>query len=294
MHTLPMSKPAVHQWLKPLGKVLLAILLLIMLLRWFEHAQVYVPSRDTATSADDLGRPWEEVFLDTSDGFRLHAWFFPGETNSLHSRKVWLTCHGNAGNISHRLDQYELILRSGVSLFAFDYRGYGLSTGRPSEQGTYLDADAAYRWLIAQGFNPVDIVVHGESLGGGIASQLAASKPVGGLVLQSTFTSIPDIGAELFPWLPVRTLSTIRYNTKSRLSSIHVPLMILHGREDEIIGFHHGEANFKTANEPKLFVELHGGHNDWLPPSRSIYLKAINSFLTRIQHEHDQASKTNG
>ncbi len=291
MHTAVMNAPAVRPWLKSLGKGLLAILLLIMLLRWFEHAQVYVPSRGMEASAQDLGRPFKEVFMATSDGIRIHAWFFPGNTNSPHARRVWLSCHGNAGNISHRLDQYEIILESGVSLLAFDYRGYGLSTGRPSERGTYLDAEAACRWLIDQGFSPADIIVHGESLGGGIASHLAAQHPVGGLILQSTFTSIPDIGTELFPWLPVRTLSTIRYDTRSRLPSIHVPVMVLHGREDEIIGFHHGEMNFKAANEPKWFVELEGGHNDWLPPSRSIYSKAIRDFLTWIATHHEKNAK---
>ena len=129
---------------------------------------------------------------------------FPGEHEFRPARLAVLFCHGNGGNISHRLDTCAALLATGVSVFVFDYRGYGRSAGRPGEEGTYRDAQAAYQWLRQKGFAGTNIMAFGESLGGGVAAELAVREPLGGLVLQSTFTSIPDIGAELFPWLPVR------------------------------------------------------------------------------------------
>src|SRR5215216_3301845 len=113
------------------------------MLRWFEHSRVYFPSREMDVSGADLGRPFEDIFFQTSDGVRLNGWFYPGETQSSRAKLVVLICHGNAGNISHRLGFYELLLGMGVSVLAFDYRGYGRSQGRPGEEGTYLDAQAA-------------------------------------------------------------------------------------------------------------------------------------------------------
>lgn len=213
-----------------------------------------------ATGAE-LGRPFEDIYFTTSDGKKLNGWFFPADTNAPHSQLAVLVCHGNGGNISHRLDLSRVLLGCGLNVFVFDYRGYGKSEGRPSEEGTYLDAQAAYEWLRQKGFSGSNVLSYGESLGGGVASELAVRERVGGLILQSTFTSIPDVGAELFPWLPVRWLAGIHYNTLSKLPRLHVPVLILHSRSDEMIGFVHSQRNFSAANEPKLFWELNGGHN---------------------------------
>jgi uncharacterized protein len=272
-----------RKWLRRIAKGLLLVVILAMFLRWFEHAQVYFPMRQLTASADALGRPAREVFFETTDGERLHAWFFPARTESPRGHLVVLHCHGNAGNISHRLDTAALLLETGVAVLLFDYRGYGRSTGSPGEEGTYRDADAACRWLMGEGFAATNIIVFGESLGGGVAADLAAREQVGGLILQSTFTSIPDIGAELFPWLPVRLLSTIRYDTQQKLPRINAPVLVMHGRADEIIGFHHGERNFAAANEPKLFHELAGGHNDWIEADPKQFLDGLERFLQLIE-----------
>ena len=176
--------------------------------RWFEHSQVYHPDRVLTATGAELGRPFEDVSFKASDGVELNGWFFPASTNSPRRHLAVLVCHGNAGNIGHRLDTCAALLATGVNVFVFDYRGYGRSQGRPSEEGTYRDAQAAYRWLRQKGFAGTNIIAFGESLGGGVAAELAVRETVGGLVLQSTFTSIPDMGAELFPWLPVRWLGT--------------------------------------------------------------------------------------
>ena len=165
-------------------------------------------------------------------------------------------------------------------MFLFDYRGYGRSQGRPSEEGTYRDAQAAYQWLRQKGFAGTNIMAFGESLGGGVAAELAVREPVGGLVLQSTFTSVPDIGAELFPWLPVRWLGTIRYDTRGKLPRLQCPCWSCTAARTTG-RFHHGKANFAAANEPKLFWELRGDHNNPLADSKA-FIAGIEKFLSLL------------
>jgi len=245
-------------------------LLVVVMLRWFEHSQVYHPDRVLVATGAELGRQFEDVLFDAADGIKLNGWFFPANNSSPRRHLVVLFCHGNAGNISHRLDMCAALLATGVNVFIFDYRGYGRSQGRPSERGTYNDALAAYDWLRRKGFEGANIIVFGESLGGAVAAELAAREPVGGIVLASTFTSIPDIGAELFPWLPVRWLGSICYDTHSKLPRLHTPVLVMHSPEDELVRFHHGEANFAAANVPKLFWKLRGDHNDSLADTANV------------------------
>lgn len=230
-------------------------------------------------SASDLGRPFEEVALTAADATRLHAWFFPAKPASKREHLAFLVCHGNGGNISHRLGFYRAWLELGVNVFTFDYRGYGRSEGAPGEEGTYLDGQAATQWLRARGFAPENIILLGKSLGGGVASELALRESVGGLILQSTFTSIADIGADLFPWLPVRRLHRIRYDTLGKLPRIPVPVLVAHGRADDLVRFHHAEKNFAAANEPKAFLEIAGDHVSVLDEGRAEYLAGLDRFL---------------
>lgn len=247
---------------KRLVPACLAIALLAFMLRWFEYTQVYHPSRNLTATGAELGRPFENVFFEASDGAKLNGWYFRANSAASNAPATVLVCHGNAGNISHRLELCSVLLEAGLNVFVFDYRGYGRSTGRPSEAGTYLDAVAAYQWLERKGCDR--IIVYGESLGGGVAAELCLRESAAGLVLQSTFTSIPDIGAELFPWLPVRWLARIRYETLNKLPRIKVPVLVMHSRTDGLIPFLHAERNFAAANEPKLLCEIRGDHNDAL------------------------------
>ncbi len=272
------------------GFMLGAVLLLVIMWRTFERHQVYFPSGLFMTTGAELGRPFEDVQFEAADGVRLHAWFYPGSTNSPRGNLVVLFCHGNAGNISHRLDTAEALLQSGVGVLLFDYRGYGRSTGTPSEEGTYLDGQAAYRWLGSKGYPGGRIIAYGESLGGGVAAELATRERVAGLVLQSTFTSIPDIGAELFPWLPVRWLSSIKYDTRSKLPRIRVPVLVLHSRTDELVRFHHAQDNYATANQPKLLCELTGGHNDGLG-DREKFISDMKRFLEIVVQSNPEVSR---
>lgn len=256
-------------------------------LRWFERRNVYQPTRPLEATGSETGFPLENVWLSTGDGVRLHAWYFPGRHDT--NGPGFLLCHGNGGNISHRLDQYDALLRLGVAVFAFDYRGYGQSAGSPGEEGTYLDAEAVYDWMRARGFPSERIIAHGESLGGGVAVELARRRQVGGLILQSTFTSVADLGAEVFPWLPVRTLGTIRYDTWNKLAGIKSPVLVMHSRGDSIIPYAHAERNFAAANEPKFLRELQGDHNDGLEVDREAFSRAVGDFLGVILNHASEA-----
>ncbi|MCU0771434.1 MAG: alpha/beta hydrolase [Verrucomicrobia bacterium] len=269
-------------WIRRLAVLLGLLLLSLMFFRWFEQANVYHPTRAFDARPEELRRPYEDVRFKTSDGLTLHGWFFPCEPAFHPAGAVILFCHGNGGNISHRLPVYEVLLETGASVFTFDYRGYGQSAGKPSEEGTYRDAQAALQWLETRGFASTQVIVFGESLGGGIASELARRQPLGGVVLQSTFTSIPDVGAELFWWLPVRWLGSIEYDTRKKLPGIRAPLVIMHSREDGLIRFDHAERNFAAANEPKWLVELEGDHNFSLA-DRAAFKSGIQRLVDRIQ-----------
>ena len=271
------------RWIARTVRLLLCLAVAYFVLRWFEHRQVYQPHAEMEANGSELGRPFEDVYFETSDGARLNAWFFPADTNSPRRRLVFLLCHGNAGNIRHRLDHASALLETGAAAFLFDYRGYGRSKGIPSEGGTYLDAQAAHAWLRQKGFAATNVIALGESLGGGIASELALRETLGGLILQSTFTSITDVGAELFPWLPVRWLNRIKYDTHSKLPRVKVPVLVMHSRADSLIRFEHAERNFATANEPKLVWEIGGDHNDFLDRHRARYVEGLDRFLSLLE-----------
>jgi fermentation-respiration switch protein FrsA (DUF1100 family) len=284
-----MNKPRKRWFL--LLRIGFLILAIYVMLRWFEYKQIYYPSRAMDGAPGQLGRPFEDVFIPLKHGERVNAWYFPARNAA---SPVVLVCHGNAGNISHRLDLCSLLLEAGAGVLLVEYRGYGRSDGKPGEENTYRDAQAAYHWLIGKGLAATNIIGYGESLGGGVVSELARREKLGGLILQSTFTSMTDLGAELFPWLPVRLISTIKYNTRAKLPNLHVPVLILHSRRDDLIAFHHAEENFAAANEPKFLREISGGHNDALWSSRPAMLAAIREFLQNplVNHNHAQAAPT--
>lgn len=245
------------------------------MIRWFEHRQVYAPSCEIEFTPE---HQYEDIFFKSADGLKLHGWFFPGSTRA---HLAFLVFHGNGGNICHRLDFYRAWLELGVSVFTFDYRGYGQSEGSPSEAGTYLDGQAAYAWLRQRGFVPEDVILLGKSLGGGIASEVALGEKAGGLILQNTFSSIPDVGSDLFPFLPVRLMGSIRYETAKKLPRINIPVLVMHSRGDDFIRFHHAERNYAAANEPKMFWEIYGSHNGALEADRARYLEGLQIFLKR-------------
>ncbi len=255
----------------------------------FEYVQVYQPRTELISDPKSIHPNPEITFIAPGNGYRLNGWFFPNTTPNLWQDWVILVSHGNGGNISYRLDLYELWLNAGFNVMAYDYRGYGQSSGRPSEQGTYEDATHVLQWLTNKGYQTEKIIALGESLGGAVATELARRQPIGGLVLQSTFTRITDIGKELYPWLPVTTLSSIKYDTHAKLPSLNLPLLILHSREDTLIPFHHAEKNHEASASPKLLRELIGNHNDGLFKSTDLYRKHIAEFQKLLKTNNKPA-----
>ena len=250
---------------------------LVTILMVFQSHFIYFPEREITVTPAEIGLSYEAVCFETADGVKLSGWFVPAER----SRGVILFCHGNAGNISHRLESVQVFHRFGLGTFVFDYRGYGQSEGKPTEQGTYLDAEAAWRYLVQkQQVDPTEIIIFGRSLGGAIAAWLARDHPPKALIIESTFTSVRDIGAELYPYLPVRLLSRFDYNAMDYLRQVNCPVLIVHSRDDEIIPFSHGRRLFETANEPKEFLEITGTHNEGFMTSAKRYEDGLDSFIS--------------
>ena len=221
------------------------------------------------------GLAYEDVALRTSDGVTLSAWWVPAPEQ----RGAVLLLHGNAGNISHRIDYLAMFHRLGYSTLIVDYRGYGLSTGEPSEEGTYRDAEVCWAWLEARGVAARDIVVFGESLGGGVATWIAERRTPRALVLASTFTSIPDLAEAIYPYLPVRLLSRIRYDNLARLPNVAAPVLVMHSPDDEIVPYSHAERLHAAARPPKRLITLEGGHNDGLVFRRVAWVQGLAGFL---------------
>ena len=244
----------------------------------FQSRLIFYPGieREIVATPSQIGLPYEDIHLQTSDGVSLHGWYIPAPQ----PRGTVLFLHGNAGNISHRLESVQMFHRLGYSTLIFDYRGYGNSSGVPTEQGTYRDAEAAWRYLTEQRHTPsCRIVLFGESLGGAVAAWLAARQKPAALVIASGFTSVPDLGQQLYPFLPVRWLARIRYDTRENLRTVEAPVLIAHSPEDDIIPFEHGRALYAAANPPKQFLELAGGHNDGFIFMRESWVKALGDFL---------------
>jgi uncharacterized protein len=251
---------------------------LLALVFVFQSRLVYFPQKGGyAVTPQARGLAFERVSLRTEDGEQLAAWWIPAAGTA---RGSVLLFHGNAGNIAHRLDYAVMFSGMGYNTLLVDYRGYGESSGAPTEEGTYRDAAASWTWMTTtRGIKPADIVIFGESLGGGIATWLAAREKPRALILASTFTSVPDMGAEVYPWLPVRWISRIHYDNLANLARIGVPLLIAHSPGDDIIPYAHGRRLYAAASEPKVFLELAGGHNEGFVFTREAWVKTLIAFL---------------
>lgn len=260
--------------------------LLIMVAMWiFQSRLVYVPSRTQAGTPSDVFLPYEEVWLESTGGNRVHAWYVPAAEGTEPVASV-VFCHGNGGNITHRLDTLAILHRIGAETVIFDYQGYGQSQGSPSEQGTFDDAAAAYDWLVAErGGDPARMVAMGRSLGGCVASWLAENRKVAGLVLESTFTSVPDMGARLYPWLPVRTLSRFQYDTLARLGRLDCPVLVAHSPEDDIVPYALGVELYESYQGPKSFLGLSGGHNEGFLLTGAVYDEGLARFFADVTAE---------
>jgi fermentation-respiration switch protein FrsA (DUF1100 family) len=252
---------------------------LTFLLFLVQDRLIYFPTSTIFATPADIGLDYESIRFKADDGVTLSGWYIPAEG----ATDVVLFFHGNAGNISHRLDSIGLFHQLGLNVFIIDYRGYGASEGRSNEAGTYLDAEAAWRYLVEdRHFEPGQIIIFGRSLGGAVAAWLAIEHTPKGLILESTFTSVPDMAARQFPFLPVRLLARIQYNTIDRLPQIHVPVLITHSPDDRVIPYSHGQRLFEVANVPKEFLQLTGGHNEGFLITGKSYEDGLLKFMASL------------
>jgi alpha-beta hydrolase superfamily lysophospholipase len=243
----------------------------------FQSRFVYYPIRILSSDPSSIGIRFEDVRFETADGVQLSGWFIPCND----ARGVVLFCHGNAGNISHRLDSIAIFHRLGLDVFIFDYRGYGESEGKPTEYGTYEDAEAAWQYLIEEReVNPKQVVVFGRSIGGALAAWLAQHHKPGALILESTFTSLRDAAATIYHFPPIRWFVRFEYNTAEHLAEVNCPVLVVHSRDDEIMSFHHGQRLFELAGEPKMFLEITGTHNEGFITSGRHYEEGLDAFIS--------------
>lgn len=257
-------------------------LLFLVNLYLVQHRHIYCPTREIATTPDKHGLDFEAVDFESTDGLTLHGWFVPRPADAHGAERVVLFFHGNTGNISDCINTLEMFHRLGLSTFIFDYRGYGRSQGSPTEQGTYDDAEAAWIYLLRdRGFKSENIIMLGRSLGAAIASAQAARHTPGALVIESTFTSAPELAAELFRYVPARHMSRYKYSVRENISNTHCPVMIVHSSEDEVIPFHHGKRLYEAANEPKAFLEIEGPHDQGFYTTGQRYTEGLSRFLAQ-------------
>ncbi|MEE2956536.1 MAG: alpha/beta hydrolase [Pseudomonadota bacterium] len=248
-------------------------------LYFLQERLVFLPSRTVVKTPQAAGLVYENVFLRAGDA-RIHAWYVPAKN----ARLSVLFCHGNAGNISHRLETLSLLNSLGVNVLIFDYSGFGLSNGKASEVQTYRDVEAAWRFLIEDKVtDPASIVLFGRSLGGAVATWIAAKEKPGALILESTFISIIAMGKKLYPIIPVRLLARVRYDSSELIEKVKSPKLFIHSPDDEIIPFKHGVTLYNKAKEPKTFVEIRGNHNSGFLDSGRNYTVPLQSFLRKVE-----------
>ena len=243
----------------------------------------HMPGRELDTTPMSLGLEYEDAWIDTADGERLHGWFIPA--NEDRARGTLLFFHGNAGNISHRMESVLIFNRLGLNVLIVDYRGYGQSGGKPGEKGTYRDARASWEYLVEhRGISSKDIVIFGRSLGGAVGAWLASQPDVepAAVIIESCFSSGVDMGKRLYPVLPIRLITRIGYPVKEYVTRIRAPLLVAHSRYDEIIPFDMGRTNFEAAPEPKSFLEMEGDHNAGFWISREYYVPALDEFFFMV------------
>jgi len=239
---------------------------------------VFFPRRELWADPSERGLPYENTIFPAGDGTLLHGWFLPGK-----GRGTVLFCHGNAGNISHRLDTLEILSGLGLSVLIFDYRGYGRSEGKPSEEGVYRDVEGAWRYLVGdRKIRPEKIVISGRSLGGAVAAWSAERHTPAGLILESTFTSLADIGKHHYFFLPVKLIVGDAFNTLGRMKNISCPVLVAASPDDEIVPGEHGRILHKAAGEPKWFLPLKGDHNMGFLSTGKAYIEGLDAFFSHV------------
>lgn len=265
------------------GIIYIAILIAFIIgyVKYIENRVIFFPMKDIEFTPAFLGLSFEDVYIKTGDNIQINGWFIPAEN----AKYTLLFCHGNAGNIGHRLEKIALLRKARLNIFIIDYRGYGRSQGKPSERGIYLDARAAYDYLVnKQGIAPEDIVLYGESLGCAAAIHLAREAKAGALIVESGFSRGRDMAKRIYPFLPAFLFSD-NFDNLSKIKKIKAPKLFIHSKNDEIVPLSLAKRLYSAAPQPKCFTELIGGHNTAFLDSQQRYVSSIVSFIERLSQE---------
>jgi fermentation-respiration switch protein FrsA (DUF1100 family) len=253
--------------------------LLTVMLYFLQERMVFlarIPGRTLEATPHDAGFDYDDVTVTTDDGVSLHGWYVPAAG----PRGTVLFLHGNAGNISHRLDSIAVFRELALDTFIIDYRGYGQSEGKTSEEGTYRDAEAAWQYLVGErGTDPGKIIIFGRSIGGAVAAWLASRHQAAALVVESSFTSAVDVASRVYPFMPVRLITRLNYPVSDYIANARSPVLVVHSRDDEILPYAMGQSLYEAAPPPKTFLELRGGHNDAFILSRARYRDELGRFI---------------
>jgi len=270
-----MALPKISYGILIIGGV---FVLIVAYLRYIEKRSLFFPTREIEFSPKEVWLEYEDVFFKTDDGVEINAWFIPAKD----ARFTILFSHGNAGNISHRIEKLKFFHDLGCNVLIFDYRGYGKSNGSPSEAGFYKDIQAAYGYLLSRNIAAEDIVGYGESIGGAVTIDLASKKKLKALVVDCTFSNAPDMVKVAYPFLPYWVFAS-RWDSLDKIKSISVPKLMIHSVNDEIVPFKLGRKLFDAAPNPKEFLSIRGGHNSCFFESKDILREKMSEFIKKLQ-----------
>lgn len=257
--------------------IVIFIVVCMMCYTRIENQFIFHPQASFDSTPEEHQLHYRDVYFSSRDGTTLHGWFFP-----LHEDDpVVLFCHGNAGNISHRLEHVKLLLKRRLQVFLFDYRGFGKSSGSPSEKGIYGDGRAAFDYLVhKEHIPPGHIVLFGRSLGAAVAIDVALDRHPRSIIIESAFTSVKEMARTLFLFHIFSPVIPSNYNNLDKITRVKVPKLIIHGEEDQLVPFHMGRDLFYRAGEPKFFLPISGaGHNDTCIMGGDSYFQAVVSFI---------------
>ena len=259
--------------------ILLSYIAFLLYIYFFQSKMVFFPLKKIDYTPNDIGLKYEEIIFESFDKTRLYGWFIPAKN----AKATILFLHGNAGNISHRLESIKIFNKLGLNVFIFDYRGYGKSEGKINEKNCYKDASSAYKYLLEnKSLKEKDIIIFGRSLGGSIAAYLASKTKSKALIIESTFTSAKELAKDIYSFLIPSFVIRYSFNTAKYLKNVKSPVLIIHSKDDEIISFKHGKTLYEIANEPKKMLVIKGDHNYGFVLSKDIYIKGLEEFLKDI------------
>ncbi len=246
-----------------------------------QRSMIFFPYKDFIATPNHLDLKYMDVVIPLKKNQSIHGWYIePTDTINSNSDKVILFCHGNAGNISHRLPTLQFLNSIGFKTLIFDYRGYGQSKGELSEESVYQDAEYFYNWLINnKNIKPENIVIFGRSLGGAVAIDLALKVACHSLIIESSFTSAADMGKKIFPFFPIKYILKYKFDSISKVEKLKRPILIIHSPDDDIIPYEMGEKLYEKASQPKRFLKISGLHNDLSYLNDPEYARTIQEFV---------------